>query len=1174
MTLNELIQIDNRFEKSVNLNLDLYSQDKIDGYIPTRSSVNVLHEYIKEVKTYSGNRASVLIGPYGKGKSHLLLVLLTILAQTCQKAALDKLIRRISDVNEAAGEDIINITTNMGTFLPVIISGGGGSLRKAFLKGLSDALVREKLDDVVPDSYYSHAVKTIDGWKKNYPETYQNFLKKLPYDVKRFKRELNYYNEQTLDVFKELYPELTAGSAFNPIVDDEIISVYASVNRILREKYGYSGIYIVFDEFSKYIEGHAVAGFADDMKVLQDMCELCNSSKEEQLHITCVAHKSIKAYGSCLPAEVLNAFKGVEGRLVERLFVVSSQNNYELISDAIGKKAAFEAWKSTYPLFEQISEESYSLKIFKSLFDESDYKTIIGDGCFPFTPIAATLLLSLSEKVAQNERTIFTYITGKDSNGLVRLIESNKEADFIGIDSVYDYFEKLFTENSENYIHYEWLKADYALARTDSTTCQSIIKAIAVIRMVNNSDEIVANEKFIQLALGIDLNTVKEGLSQLEQDKLIAYKTRIGCYEFKNNVGIDLDLIIADTIAKKYTKIDFCDVLLNVVREKYVLPKKHNQLKCITRYFNYVFLTQEQFLKMRSLDYLKWETYPDGVVAFIVSDSAIDVDQIADHAKTINDPCLLVCLPNEVSETCVPFAKYYLAVRNLRNDATFVDNNAVLAKELENLAGEAANSINEWFTKTYFPVNHAYTSNGIIRTETHGFNRMVSDLCDAAYSASPIVNHELINRQELTAQISRARNSILNDMFAGKDLTPYESGSSAESTIYRATMVYTKNDPGTCEVRDEIDRFVMECATQKNSFSALIETLTKPPYGMRRGIIPFYIADCLLRLESMPVLYLKDKEVFFDVETVVNLVRHPEDYCLFVERKDAQKNQYIKNLEGLFSDYANYCRDIDGKNLLSRVACLMQSWYRSLPQTSMTFNEPDTEGQNIKQLSAFRRLLSDTYINPREMLLEKLPQTFMSNEYEKLYSLVVNVKHDIDQHIEFVKRDAVTIIRDTFGFNADANLRLCLVNWYDELSFAAKNSIFTARTTRFLEYIHKLETNDEAEIASRIVRDVTGMFIEDWKNGSGDSFKEALLSIIKEVSDKKNTVSSGVKKIVMQNEDGMPVEKYYDFDPDTLSATATFFKNSLEDILDEYEGVLENSEKIGVLMEAIKKLME
>lgn len=305
-----------------------------------------------------------------------------------------------------------------------------------------------------------------------------------------------------------------------------------------------------------------------------------------------------------------------------------------------------------------------------------------------------------------------------------------------------------------------------------------------------------------------------------------------------------------------------------------------------------------------------------------------------------------------------------------------------------------------------------------------------------------------------------------------------------------------------------------------------------------------------------------------------NLVRHPEDYCLFVERKDAQKNQYIKNLEVLFSDYTNYCRDTDGKNLLSRVACLMQSWYRSLPQTSMTFNRADTEEQNIKQLSSFRKLLSDAYINPREMLLEKLPQIFKSEEYEELYSCIVNAKHDIDQHIVYVKRDAIAIIRETFGFNDDANLRLCLVNWYDELSSAAKNSIFTARTTRFLEYIHEIETNDEAEIASRIVRDVTGMFIEDWKNGSGDSFKEDLLLVIKEVSDKKDTVSSGVQKIIMQNADGMPVEKYYDFDPDTLSATATFFKSSLEDILDEYEGVLENSEKIGVLMEAIKKLME
>lgn len=81
------------------------------------------------------------------------------------------------------------------------------------------------------------------------------------------------------------------------------------------------------------------------MKTLQDVCELCNSSKDEQLHLTCVAHKAIRAYGDTLSKEVKNAFRGVEGRLTEIQFVVSSQNNYELISDAIQKKSIFEAWK-------------------------------------------------------------------------------------------------------------------------------------------------------------------------------------------------------------------------------------------------------------------------------------------------------------------------------------------------------------------------------------------------------------------------------------------------------------------------------------------------------------------------------------------------------------------------------------------------------------------------------------------------------------------------------------------------------------------------------------------------------------------------------------------------------------------------------------------------------------
>ena len=53
------------------------------------------------------------------------------------------------------------------------------------------------------------------------------------------------------------------------------------------------------------------------MKILQDMCELADSRKEEQMYLTFVAHKSIHEYVKSIDSEMIQAFRGVEGRLKE-----------------------------------------------------------------------------------------------------------------------------------------------------------------------------------------------------------------------------------------------------------------------------------------------------------------------------------------------------------------------------------------------------------------------------------------------------------------------------------------------------------------------------------------------------------------------------------------------------------------------------------------------------------------------------------------------------------------------------------------------------------------------------------------------------------------------------------------------------------------------------------------
>ena len=50
-------------------------------------------------------------------------------------------------------------------------------------------------------------------------------------------------------------------------------------------------------------------------------------------------------------------------------------------------------------------------------------------------------------------------------------------------------------------------------------------------------------------------------------------------------------------------------------------------------------------------------------------------------------------------------------------------------------------------------------------------------------------------------------------------------------------------------------------------------------------------------------------------------------------------------------------------------------------------------------------------------------------------------------------------------------------------------------------------------------------------------------------------------------------ECFYEFDPESISASGQFFQNALDEMLEEYESVLDNNEKIGILMGMVKKLM-
>ena len=819
MRLADIIKIDNRFEKSVNLLLDLNNLQKIQFYIPTRSSVKLLKSYLEEVLDFTGGRANILIGPYGKGKSHLLLVLMSILSNIKAKE-MTGLFERISELDTEV-MDLVKKVYGRKQFLPVIVNTNSGNLGQAFVRSLSQALRRDGLDDVVPNNYFSEAVKMINQWNAIYPQTYEKLQELLDgQEVGKFLQKLEQYDYQALEQFQKMYPMLTSGSEFNPVIDDEVLSVYQSVNRTLCEKHGYTGIYIIFDEFSKYVEGHSEEGFSSDMKVLQDICELCNSSKAEQLHLTCVAHKAIRSYGGSLSKEVQNAFRGVEGRLREVPFIVSSQNNYELIADAIQKKEQFTEWKVHNEEYKNLLEESYQIPEFNALFERSDFYKIVGDGCYPLTPLAALLLMGLSEKVAQNERTIFTFLTGKDMYSLANFVLKCRDIVYVGAGLIYDYFTQLFEAEKASSIHNEWLKADFALSKTENENEKAVIKSLAVIHMLNRPDDVPANDLFLRLASGISKDDYIKAMESLIENEILKYKSGIAAYEFQNGVSVNIENEVADCAKKYFTKAGISEVLNDVFRQKYIIPKKYNQDHFMTRYYGIEFLDSAEFLALASLSYVKDKNDPDGFL-FVLFDGGIENEAGIRHLAEINDPCVILGIPH-VKSDCRRTVQLLLAVRKLKNDREFIEKNEALVTELKNYETELVDELNKRLLKMLNSIDCVFTSSKMYKVGAKGLNRTISNICENTYYLTPKINNESINRHNISAQTSKARNTILDDLLHTRLMNRYENGTSAESTIYRAVLLHTENDKALSHVRNEIVEFIHESKGKKVRFSKLI----------------------------------------------------------------------------------------------------------------------------------------------------------------------------------------------------------------------------------------------------------------------------------------------------------------------------------------------------------------
>lgn len=1189
--LKDYVKVNNKFKNAINLYLDLNKIEKINSYIPTKSSVDILEIFLKSIEE-NEQQATLLIGPYGKGKSHLLLVLLAILSlertEKNKEIVLD-VVDKVKNVNARTAKRIERIFNRKGKFLPVTIMSTTGDLNQAFMVGIFEALKREGLNNLAPQTFFSYAIETIDRWKNDYPKTYNAYKKELNsagVSANELINNLKNCDDNSLDIFKNIYPNLTSGSEFNPLVNSEVLPMYKNIADKLVEEYGYSGIYIIFDEFSKYIEGQDSKSTGNNMKLLQDICELANSSKESQVFINMVAHKSIKEYGKYLSSETINSFTGIEGRVKEIFFITSSKNNYELIGNAINKDIDKLERIDKVKSYFNAEEKKYSMmSAFSSFFTRKDFNDLVVKGCYPLSSISAYLLLNISEKVAQNERTLFTFISKDEQFSMANHINNLSENDnwLINANLIYDYFKDIFKKDAKNeFIHNEWLNAEYALSFAESDDEINLLKTLAIINIVNKPDEIPANIICLGYAAGIDDTATT--INELENKNLIYKKNSTGCYVFKTRATSEIKTEIKKRKALYSDKVDIAKVLSYLSETKYVLPKRYNYQYTMTRFFNYEFMDIKDFISIPNLNYVIDEgAFCDGKILALFTTSQTDYE--GDVIKKIIDKCppnLVVIIGNDPLELEDKIREYAI-IQELKNDQLYFKDNKILLKELPLIEEDLERAIYDYIENTFSEGSNKtvfYISDGVLKRSTErSLSLIIDEICFQLYNKTVSINNELINKEIIrTAPIKKVRKNLIDKLLEKEDFNEYMQGTSADATIFRALFIrtgilsepvsYSKN---VCEMLIVFNNFIDSAGNCRQSMNTLIDKLTSSPIGMRKGVIPIYFAYVISCRREDIIVYFGEKEIPLSVDILINMCETPDDYSIYISLEDLNKEKYLIDLSKMFlvKESVSY-----SETRISNIIKAMQRWFRSLPQITKNIKKQPNyfnDRQLEKSFLGFKSIMQKIDVNPFEILFLKLPEIFKSGEdYNLLAERLLLLKNKLTDYYDWVLETVIKETISVFNGNESESLNHTLREWYDKQSDLAKNGLQSTKVSSLMSCIADNKSFDDKAIIEKIVKATMEIYLDSWNDNTLEQYLKTIKSIKNETENINNDDKNGRLELSFIGKHGKKIIKYYEpVDEDTGFIMRNIISDTLEDFTD-----MSVNDKIAILLEMIENQLQ
>lgn len=923
MNINNYIDIDMVYTRSINIERDLDSNDIVRAYIPTSRVINTLYRISDTFNQKNIPRSWALIGPYGSGKSSF-AVFLSHLLDNLDKDTTQSAYNVLKNSENKLCLKFNNHIKETKGYLPILITGTPEPLGKRFLSNMFNAA-----------------------------QKYWNTAGRKPLIIDKIKDTLE-------------------SQEFTPT---DLINLLKELQEAV-EKTG-KGILIIIDEFGKFLEYEARHYGSNDIYLLQLLSELAFNNENANLLVFTLMHQGFEEYSRGLSKTLRNEWSKIQGRFETIPFLDSAEQTIHILSKAFINKLPEDQKLSIHKECKDIAQILADENALPSTFEIEKASDLFAN-CFPLHPVTTMLLPVLCQKMAQNERTLFSYLGSKEAFGFKDSLNKLKSTDkWILPWQVYEYFiQNQPAVISDPITHRRWAEVVTAIERLGDAPAEEIqmLKTIGLLNIIGAQAGFKASRKIIETCSSSKVST-EASTKNLVNKSIIQFRKFSNEYRVWQGSDFDLQVAVQEERGQ-IGHFDLTEILEQIQPLQPIVAHRHSIEKVTLRYFIPYFVNISNYKDIK----------PKGNqerLIFCIAEDADDIEYVkANVIPYYKEFDIVAIYPN--GDQLRQAVGEVLALNRVELNSPELNTDPIAKREFKDsyVAAEMRQhsllsaliespELSQWYWNN---------EKVLIRTKRE-LQQQLSNTLDSIYSKSPIIKNELINRERPSAQAAAARNKLVSAMLNNIEKEELEIDKfPAEKGIYKSFLYATglhqlgeddkwelvppkKDNPyNLYPVWTFIEKFLESTQRHSKSFSNLDETLMAPPYGIKAGILPLLYFTVFLCKQNDLAFY--ENGVYIPYITDLHIER-------FMKRPDFFSVQLIK-ISGirasLFNIYAKvlYGDNHDKKIDLLNIARPLAKFITDLDDyTKQTNRLSDSSKKAIK---AF-----DLANSPADLLFNKLP---------------------------------------------------------------------------------------------------------------------------------------------------------------------------------------------------------